>query len=173
MKKLICLLIGISMFCAANAQIKKVITPKSAYKVYKNIRYHFSFEIPAGWKITSSGDGMDYTCYPVSRMQKEQYENYGYVFSLQVVPLNLDSAATTLFWHGNDGEYYYDPPMASAKKADRIKGSGFTGLHEIHSCRVSLDRDDPQQTTFVDGCELIYFSNGKITLRFITSGIAL
>jgi hypothetical protein len=43
--------------------------------------------------------------------------------------------------------------MASEKKVDRIKGKGFTGLHEIHSCRVSLDKHDPGQTTFVDGCE--------------------
>jgi hypothetical protein len=50
---------------------------------------------------------------------------------LQVVAVNLDSAARRLFWQGDDGEYYYDPPIARAKKVDRIKGKGFSGLHEF------------------------------------------
>jgi hypothetical protein len=109
MKKLIYLLIGISIGYGANAQHKKAAAHKSAYKLYKNTRYHFSFEIPAGWKITSNGDGMDYTCYPVSKIEKAQYENYGYVFSLAVISVNLDSAAASIFRRGDDGEFYYEP----------------------------------------------------------------
>lgn len=157
----------------ANAQNKKAAQHKSAYKVYTNTRYHFSFEIPVGWKITGNGDGIDFTCKPVTKAEKKYYAGYGEVFEFQVKRTNLDTAIDGAFRHGSDGAYYYNPPLSAEKKVDQVEGTGFTGLHEIHSCRVSLDKRVPEETTVVDGCEQLYLSNGKITIVFTTSGIAL
>jgi hypothetical protein len=175
MKKNILLAIAIILFfyAIAAAQYKKVAQSKTAYRVYTNTCYHFSFEIPVGWKITGNGDGMDYTCNPVTKAEKAYYAGYGEVFEFQVKPMGLDSATGGAFRHGSDGAYYYNPPMSAEIKVDRVNGKDFTGLHEIHSCRVSLDKREPEQTTVVDGCEQLYLSNGKITIVLTTAGVAL
>lgn len=175
MKRTLLLIIGCILFTisVADAQRKNTVQAKTAYKVYTNTRYHFSFEIPVAWKISSNGDGMDYTCKPITKTEKAYYAGYGEVFEFQVRPMNLDSAIGGAFRHGSDGAYYYKPPMSAEKKVDRVKEKGFIGLHEIHSCRASLDKRAPEETTVVDGCEQLYLSNGKITIVLTTSGIAL
>jgi hypothetical protein len=175
MNKILLLIIACILFAfsVADAQQKNTVQAKTVYQVYTNTRYHFSFEIPVGWKITGNGDGMDYTCKPVTKTEKVYYADYGEVFEFQVKPMNLDSAIGGAFRHGSDGAYYYNPPMSAEKKVDRVKGKGFTGLHEIHSCRASLDKRMPEETTVVDGCEQLYLSNEKITIVLTTSGIAL
>ena len=175
MEKLLGLLIIFSIVsCLPGiAQSKKAIQNHPGYKTYTNNRYHFSFEIPVEWKITSNGDGTDYTCSPITRSKKERFKDYGYVFQIQVKPMTLDSAAS-LYFRADSGEYYYSPPMGSEKKVDRIKGKGFTGLHEIHSCRISTREENGQiDSTVVDGCEQIFLSNGKITLVLDTYGLEL
>lgn len=175
MKKNLLLLLASLLFSSAiaDAQHRSSVLPKTAYKVYTNTRWHFSFEIPAGWRISGNGDGMDYTCKPVTKAEKAYYADYGAVFDLQVKPMNLDSAVGGAFRKDSDGVYYYNPPMSAEKKVDRVNGKRFTGLHEIHSCRVSLDKRMPAETTVVDGCEQLYLSNGKITIVLTTGGVAL
>lgn len=171
------LIIIISFLFCGNlfAQHKPALKSKTQYKLYTNNKYHFSFEIPSGWKITASGDGMDYDCMAISKIEKEVYQYYdGYVFGLQVGRMNLDSALNGLINKGSDGEYYYNPPFEDTKKVDKVNGPGFTGLKEIHSCRADLkSKDGHTDSTVVDGCEQIYLSNGKITLTIITNGIEL
>ena len=175
MEKLLGLLIIFSIVsCLPGiAQSKKATQNHPGYKTYTNNRYHFSFEIPVEWKITSNGDGIDYTCSPITRSEKERFKDYGYVFQIQVKPMNLDSAAS-MYFRADSGEYYYSPPMGSEKKVERINGNGFTGLHEIHSCRISTKEENGQiDSTVVDGCEQLFLSNGKITLVLDTYGLEL
>ncbi|UOE50830.1 hypothetical protein MTO98_07040 [Mucilaginibacter sp. SMC90] len=147
------------------------ISAQPGKNIYRNNRWHFSFEIAPEWKVNAAGDGFNYTCVPVTKPAKAAYEGYDYVFLLEVKEMGLDSAAS--IFHKDGAEYFYSPPMGEDKKVDRVKGAGFVALHEVHSCRVSLDKKVPQETTVVDGCEQLYLSNGKITLVLTTGGIAL
>jgi hypothetical protein len=127
-KSLLLLLTGIAFsYAIADTQHRSSALPKTAYKVYTNTRWHFSFEIPVAWKITSNGDGMDYTCSPATKAEKVYYADYGRVFDFQVKPMNLDSAVSGAFRKDSYGVYYYNPPMSAAKKVDRVKGKGLRG----------------------------------------------
>lgn len=148
-----------------------VTVSRSSYKLYVNKQQNFQFEINAAYKLVPSGDGENYTIEAVTKADKEIYEDYNnIVYSLKVQKQSLEESIEGDFEKGNDGEYYFKGVLSdSLKKATKITGNGFTGLKKVISCRVNSGQD----STVVDGCETVYLSNGKLTLSFTTSGIAI
>jgi hypothetical protein len=162
-------------FCGCSFAQKKQVkstTTKSLYKLYTDQQYHFQFDIPAQFKMTSSGDGENYNLEAITKVDKKIFADYnGIVFSLRVKKQPLEVSIENDFEKGPDGAYYIKGTgFDSLSKATVITGNGFKGLKRVISCRVNPGKDD---SMMMDGCEVVYLSNGILTLLFETDGIAI
>jgi len=166
------------LFCGCSfAQKKQTKSTKarSLYKLYTDPQHRFQIEIPARYNMKSNGNGRDYSLMAVTKEDKEIFSAYqGIVFDLTVEKQSLELATEEYFQRGNDDQYYFQGPFSdSLMKATKIVGPGFTGLKRINSCRVDSSDPNDKDSTIVDGCEMIFFSNGKATIELTTYGIQI
>ncbi|WP_158991095.1 hypothetical protein [Mucilaginibacter sp. L196] len=163
-------------FCNAVA-LANTSNRNSRVNTYFDKKYGFSFSIPAYLKITPSSDESYYNCKAVTPDARKKYAaNKGYIFTMEISKLTLDS---TLSIYGYDkranGDYYFNTPTDDSLKANKISGNGWTGLQEVHVCRGEsiVKSNGDVISELLDGCENIYLSNGKITIKIYTDGVKL
>lgn len=95
---------------------------------------------------------------------------------MQVFTNPLDSTLSLQDYEKHsDGEYYIHTRLDDSIKANKIKGIGWKGLQDTHVCRgeSKFESNGDVISEILDGCENIYFSNGKITVKIYTDGYAL
>jgi hypothetical protein len=174
MKKILTAIIFICCNTLVYAQGTRNITPTYTYQ---NKKYNFSFSIPANLKMTSSSDESFYNCVARTLASKRKYkQNKGYVFTMEVHTTPLDSTLSVEGYEKySDGEYYINTPLNDSVRANKIKGNGWTGLQETHVCRgkSTVQGNGDVISEILDGCENIYLSNGKITIKIYTDGIKM
>jgi len=163
-------------FCNAVA-LDKTSNRNSQVSTYFDKKYGFSFSIPAYLRITTGSDESYYHCKAVTPAARKKYAaTKGYVFIMEVNTLTLDSTLyQDNYYKLPNGEYYINTPLNDSVKANKIKGVGWTGLQETHVCRGGTTTQSNGDITseILDGCENVYLSNGKITIKIYTDGMKL
>jgi hypothetical protein len=167
-------------FCSCSFAQKKQVNAtvaKSPYKLYIDPQHRYQFEIPAQYNMKSYGNGNDYSLMAVTKADKKIFAFcQGIVIDLTIEEKTLELATEGegTFKRGADGEYYFKSPFSdSLFKATKIVGPGFIGLKRIIPCRVGSSDPNDKDTTIADGCETVFFSNGKVTIILTTSGIEI
>jgi hypothetical protein len=171
MKKILIAIIFIYCNTLVYAQVNSHIVRNNTYK---NKKYGFSFLIPGYLKIATGGDESYYKCIAITPIEKKKHAvNRGAVFIMEVSTTPLDSTLSVENYEKHaDGEYYINTPLNDSVKANKIKGVGWTGLQETHVCRGGTTTQSNGDVTseILDGCENVYLSNGKITIKIYTDG---
>ncbi len=175
--KLILLATIIALFFCNAAALAKTSNRNSRVCTYTNKKYGFLFSIPSYLRITPSSDESYYNCKAVTPVTRKKYAaTKGTVFIMEVNKLTLDSTLSQdNYYKPPNGDYYINTPLNDSVKANKISGIGWTGLQEIHVCRGGTTTQSNGDITseILDGCENIYLSNGKITIKIYTDGMKL
>lgn len=169
--------IAIIIICCSTAAYAQKTAHAVSAITYTNQTYHFSFSIPSYIKIRPSSDRSYYNFIAGTPFSKRKYRQAkGYVFTMQVFTTPLDSTLSLQDYEKHsDGDYYIHTRLDDSLKTKKIKGIGWTGLHDTHVCRggSKFESNGDVTSEILDGCENIYFSNGRITVKIYTDGYKL
>jgi hypothetical protein len=165
-KHAIFLIVLLSSFTFLKAQTK-------SFKTYRNTFHHFTFNIPASWKITKDESEMGFmgTCRPSSKPEIKSYQEcyQGIIFRIEYFNTSLDKTLELSGLYIKLGDIWYTSDrLRDSVETEKIEGLNWIGIYHNNICGISC-----QESGFhaaAGQCEVFYFSDGNKTICISTNG---